>query len=84
MSREPDEESMSITEASVLVLEEWPSSQWCEDDEARLSPPPSLRGSGVGAELPVLNLSDGLQEAVKVRNRDLQPDVQLSCFRPGV
>lgn len=30
-----DEEFMSITEASVLVLEEWPSSQWFEDDEAR-------------------------------------------------
>lgn len=83
MSREPDEEFMSITEASVLVLEECPSSQWLEDDEARLSPP---RGGRVGAELRVLNLSVGLQEAVsavKVRNRDLQPDVQLSCFRPG-
>lgn len=39
VSREPDEEFMSITDASVLVLEEWPSSQWFGDDEARLSSP---------------------------------------------
>lgn len=45
MSREPDEEFMSITEASVLVLEECPSSQWFED-EARLPPPPPREGAG--------------------------------------